>query len=284
MDTSTEHMNTSRVNTKITAMIVEDEPLARQGLMLKLKEVSCLQVVSACASALDAKLLVQEQTPDVIFLDVEMPGMSGIQFVEWMQDNMPSLPLIVFVTAFKEFALNAFEFEAFDYLLKPFADDRFDSCITRLEKHFIDSKKVTEHDQLDSMLKRKTGNSIEGLMDKLDRSDAHNLEQMDQTISLKSGTEWLRIQLSSINWIEAAGDYMCVHTQDGTHIIRKTLKQFEADLDPKTFARVNRSAILNLQKLTKLTPNSNGEYIAQLTSGDTVKVTRNYKHLLDELG
>lgn len=283
MDTSSEHMNTSTTSNKITTMIVEDEPLARQGLMLKLKEVPSLQVVSACASALDAKLLVQEQKPDVIFLDVEMPGMSGIQFVEWMQDNMPSLPLIIFVTAFKEFALNAFEFEAFDYLLKPFADDRFDNCISRLEKHFTDVKKITEHDQLDSMLKRKTGNSIEGLMDKLDRSDAHNLEQMEQTISLKSGTEWLRIQLCSINWIEAAGDYMCVHTQDGTHIIRKTLKQFEADLNPKTFARVNRSAILNLQKLTKLTPNSNGEYIAQLTSGDTVKVTRNYKHLLDEL-
>ncbi|MEM0910306.1 MAG: LytTR family DNA-binding domain-containing protein [Pseudomonadota bacterium] len=278
MDTSSE-----RINAKISAMIVEDEPLARQGLMLKLKDVSTIQVVSACASALDAKYLVQEQAPDVIFLDVEMPGMSGLQFVAWMQDNMPSLPLIIFVTAYKEFALNAFEFEAFDYLLKPFADDRFNNCIIRLERHFDAIKKLSEHEQLDSILQRKTGNNIGGLMDRLDRSDTNSLDQLDQTISLKSGTEWLRIQLSSINWIEAAGDYMCVHTQDGTHIIRKTLKQFEADLNPNTFARVNRSAILNVHKLTKLTPNSNGEYIAQLTSGDTVKVTRNYKHLLDEL-
>ena len=100
---------------------------------------------------------------------------------------------------------------------------------------------------------------------------------------MKSGSEWVRVKLDDILWIEAAGDYMCVHTSDGTHIIRKTLKQFEQELDAKLFSRVNRSAIINLTKLVKLTPNSNGEYIAQLNTGENVKVSRKYKFKLDEL-
>lgn len=264
-------------------MIVDDEPLAREGLMLHLNATGCIRVISACASANDAKLALEHYAPDVIFLDIEMPGLSGIDFAQWLQINAQNPPKIVFVTAFQEFAIKAFEFEAFDYLLKTFAEERFSACIDKLKVAFSESAVVEEHKKLGELLVRKTGNSLNTFIQDLAISEPGKLKEMEQTISLKSGTHWLRVQLSSINWIEAAGDYMCVHTQDGTHIIRKTLKQFEDDLTHKQFVRVNRSAIINLTKMKKLTPNSNGEYFALLTCGDTVKVTRNYKLQLDEL-
>lgn len=268
---------------QITAMIVDDEPLAREGLLLRIQSTSSLKVVCSCASANEAMLSIKELTPDVVFLDIEMPGMSGIDFARWIQQNMNQAPKIVFVTAFREFALDAFDFEAFDYLLKPFADDRFDNCVAKLEKVYSKEALVHEHKKLDQLLVSKTGNNIDKFMHKLEQAAPGKLNEVKDTISLKSGTEWLRVKLDSILWIEAAGDYMCVHTQQGTHIIRKTLKQFQDELDTEIFTRVNRSAIINLSKLTKLTPNSNGEYIALLCSGDNVKVTRKYKLQLDEL-
>ncbi|MFT5542511.1 MAG: two-component system LytT family response regulator [Glaciecola sp.] len=271
------------MNTPITAMIVDDETLAREGLILRLQEISSIKVVSSCASAKEAQLAINEYAPDVIFLDIEMPGMSGIEFARWLQDNAKCSSKIVFVTAYREFALNAFDFEAFDYLLKPFADDRFENCVSKLKKAFEQRNLVEEHHQLDKLLVSKTGNSINTFMQNLQQAEPGKISEMQQTISLKSGTQWLRVRLDSIFWIEAAGDYMCVHTQDGTHIIRKTLKEFESELVSKDFIRTNRSAIINLNKLSKLTPNSNGEYFALLTSGDNVKVTRKYKLQLDEL-
>jgi two-component system LytT family response regulator len=271
------------MNTPITAMIVDDEILAREGLILRLQELASIKVISSCASAKEAQLAINEYAPDVIFLDIEMPGMSGIEFARWLRDTAHCPAKIVFVTAYREFALNAFDFEAFDYLLKPFADDRFDACVSKLNKAFEQCSLVEEHRQLDKLLVSKTGNSINTFMQSLQQALPGKISEMQQTISLKSGTQWLRVRLDSIFWIEAAGDYMCVHTQDGTHIIRKTLKEFESELVSKDFIRANRSAIINLNKLSKLTPNSNGEYHALLTSGDSVKVTRKYKLQLDEL-
>ena len=148
---------------------------------------------------------------------------------------------------------------------------------------FSQGEVVRRHQELDKLLNRKTGNSIDGFMHNLEVSTAAPLSELQQTISLKSGSEWLRVRLDSILWIEAVGDYMCVHTQEGNHIIRKTLKQFEEELDRQNFPRVSRSAIVNLGKLSKLTPNSNGEYIAHLSSGEQIKVSRKYKFKLDEL-
>lgn len=267
----------------ITAMIVDDESLAREGLILRLQDINYVKVVSSCASAKEAQLAIESYAPDVIFLDIEMPSMSGIDFAKWLRDDAKSVSKIVFVTAYREFALNAFDFEAFDYLLKPFSEERFVACLNKLKKEFQQRSLAQEHQQLDKLLVSKTGNSINTFMQNLEHAEPGKISEMQQTISLKSGTQWLRVKLNSILWIEAAGDYMCVHTHEGMHIIRKTLKEFESELLAKEFMRANRSAIINLTKVTKLTPNSNGEYIAMLSSGDNVKVTRKYKLQLDEL-
>ncbi|PKG93044.1 LytTR family DNA-binding domain-containing protein [Paraglaciecola sp. MB-3u-78] len=268
---------------QLTAIIVDDERLAREGLMLRLNDDPRFDVVAQCPSAQHALNAIEQFQPDIAFVDIEMSGLSGLELAELLSQNTTPVPKIVFVTAFREFALNAFEFQAFDYLLKPFSDDRLASCLSKLTDSFFDSDVVLQHHKLDELLSRKTGNSIDGFIRNLEVTSGGSMSELQRSVSMKSGSEWIRVRLDDISWIEAAGDYMCVHTLDGTHIIRKTLKQFEQELDPNLFPRVNRSAMINMSKLKRLTPNSNGEYEAQLTSGDSVKVSRKYKFKLEEL-
>ncbi|MEO9946801.1 LytTR family DNA-binding domain-containing protein [Paraglaciecola sp.] len=267
----------------IKVILVDDEPLSCEGLRLRLSQDERVHILAECNNAELALTCIIELQPDVVFLDIKMPGMSGLDLAMYLNLHMQVSPKIVFVTAFQEFAIDAFEFKAFDYLLKPFFDNRLVACIDNLEEALAESEAATQHKKLDSLLLRKTGKSIDGLMQNLELSARTSLESMQQVISLKNGSEWLRVKIDTISWIEAAGDYMCVHTTEGTHIIRKTLKQFEKELDSEVFARVSRSAMVNLSKLLKLTPNSNGEYMALLSTGDVVKVSRKFKYKLDEL-
>ncbi len=268
---------------QLTVIIVDDETLAREGLMLRLSADIRFDVVAQCSSAFYALDAIEQFQPDIAFLDIEMPGLSGLELAEQLSKKLSPVPKVVFVTAFKEFALNAFEFYAFDYLLKPISDDRLASCLSKLIESFFDRDVVLQHLKLDELLSRKTGNSIDGFIRNLEVTSGGSMSELQRTVSMKSGSEWIRVRLDDISWIEAAGDYMCVHTLEGIHIIRKTLKQFEEELAPNLFPRVNRSAMINLSKLKKLTPNSNGEYVAQLTSGESVKVSRKYKFKLEEL-
>jgi two-component system LytT family response regulator len=268
---------------QLTAIIVDDERLAREGLMLRLNDDARFDVVAQCPSAHHALDAIKQFQPDIAFVDIEMPGLSGLELAELLSKNTTPVPKVVFVTAFREFALNAFEFQAFDYLLKPFSDDRLASCLRKLADSFFDSDVVLQHLKLDELLSRKTGNSIDGFIRNLEVTSGGLMSELQRSVSMKSGSEWIRVRLDDISWIEAAGDYMCVHTLEGTHIIRKTLKQFEQELDPNLFPRVSRSAMINMSKLKRLTPNSNGEYVALLTTGDSVKVSRKYKFKLEEL-
>jgi two-component system LytT family response regulator len=268
---------------QLTAIIVDDERLAREGLRLRLNDDDRFDVVAQCPSAHHALDVIEQFQPDIAFVDIEMPGLSGLELAELLSKNTSAVPKVVFVTAFREFALNAFEFRAFDYLLKPFSDDRLASCLSKLADSFFDSDVVLQHLKLDELLSRKTGNSIDGFIRNLEVTSGGSMSELQRTVSMKSGSDWIKVRLDDITWIEAAGDYMCLHTSEGTHIIRKTLKQFEQELDPTLFPRVNRSAMINLSKLKRLTPNSNGEYLAQLTSGDSVKVSRKFKFKLEEL-
>ncbi len=268
---------------QLTAIIVDDESLAREGLRLRLSSDTRIAVVAQCPSAQHALDAIQQFQPDVAFVDIEMPGITGLELAAQLETLTATPPQVVFVTGFKEFALNAFEFQAFDYLLKPISESRLARCLTKLTHALENQSLLQQHKKLNELLSQKTGNSINGFLHSLESSNGASLHELRQTLSLKCGNEWLRVKLANITWIEAAGDYMCVHTQDGTHIIRKTLKQFEQELNPQLFARVSRSAMINISQLEKLSPNANGEYLATLGCGETVKVSRKYKFKLDEL-
>lgn len=268
---------------QISTIIVDDEPLAREGLAIRMKAFDDFNVLAECANGLEALEVICGSQPDVVFLDIEMPGLNGLELIKSLNQQNIALPKIVFVTAFPDFAIQAFDQQAFDYLLKPFSEERLTICLEQLRNDHLQNQALSKQQKLDRLLYNKTGRSLDGFINTLEHSKHTNLDELQQTISLKSGTEWLRIRLDSILWIEAAGDYMCVHTREGTHIIRKTLRQFENELDKQNFPRISRSAIVNLNKVSKFTPNSNGEYIAHLSTGDQVKVSRLYKMKLDEL-
>ncbi|AEE24184.1 LytR/AlgR family response regulator transcription factor [Paraglaciecola chathamensis] len=270
----------------ISVLVVDDEPLAREGLALRLAEYENITVLGCCNNAKQAYDAISVNQPDVVFLDIEMPGKTGLELAEQLREEGNSAT-IVFVTAFREFAVNAFDFQAFDYLLKPFSEERLKECIEKLSSAMDMTQVVDQHKKLGTLLSRKTGNSIDSFIHSLEVSNElsnnNELHELQQIISLKSGSQWIRVKLDDIVWIEAAGDYMCVHTINDTHIIRKTLKQFEEELDSVHFPRVSRSAIINIAKLSTLTPNSNGEYVAELGNNVQVKVGRKYKFCIEEL-
>ncbi|MDO6838854.1 LytTR family DNA-binding domain-containing protein [Paraglaciecola chathamensis] len=270
----------------ISVLVVDDEPLAREGLALRLAEYENITVLGCCNNAKQAYDAISVNQPDVVFLDIEMPGKTGLELAEQLREE-GNPATIVFVTAFREFAVNAFDFQASDYLLKPFSEERLKECIEKLSSAMDMTQVVDQHKKLGTLLSRKTGNSIDSFIHSLEVSNElsnnNELQELQQIISLKSGSQWIRVKLDDIVWIEAAGDYMCVHTINDTHIIRKTLKQFEEELDSVHFPRVSRSAIINIAKLSTLTPNSNGEYVAELGNNVQVKVGRKYKFCIEEL-
>ncbi|MDC0603079.1 LytTR family DNA-binding domain-containing protein [Aliiglaciecola sp.] len=268
---------------QISVIIADDESLAREGLALRLQQASGFEIQDQCHNGTLAYQSIIQHLPDVVFLDIEMPGINGLELIRKLNLIDSYEPKIIFVTAYQDFALKAFDYKAFDYLLKPFSEERLSRCLKNVCIAIEERNAKDKQASLDKMLSRKTGKSLDSFIHSLESASQTNLDELKHTISMKSGTQWLRIHIDSILWIEAAGDYLCVHTTEQTHIVRKTLRQLESELDASHFPRMNRSSIVNMSKVTHLTPNSNGEYIATLITGTEVKVGRKYKMKLDEL-
>lgn len=274
-------MSTEMGSMKI--LIADDELLARRGLQQRLTNFEQIDILSLCANGTETFEQIIKHRPDAVFLDIEMPGLTGMELLKELVNLNYDLPYIVFTTAYQNFALDAFEFEPCDYLLKPFDQERLDICVKRIEKTLAQRRAIEEREKLSGLLSRKTGKSLDSFIENLEQSSQCQLSELQTRLSFKVGTEWIKVAINDIHWIEAAGDYMCLHLADSQQIIRKTMKQLEVELDESHFPRVSRSAIVNVSKIVKLTPNSNGEYHALLSSGDTVKITRKYKFKLDEL-
>ncbi len=273
---------------KITVAVADDEPLARQGMLARISSFSQLEVVASFSNGPETLDYLNDCPPDAIFLDIEMPGINGVDIVREVLrahsgEAQHRMPYVVFTTAHQEFAVDAFELGQCDYLLKPITQERLEACVHRLQKFAQERLQIEQHEQLQQLLPKKVGKSLDSFLDNLSRPGSTRLSDIKTTISVKIGSEWLKLPLKDIDWIEAAGDYLCVHVGEQQHIVRKTMKQMEQELPAKQFPRLNRSAIVNIDKLSRLSPNSNGEYSATLTSGAVVKVSRKYKFKLDEL-
>lgn len=267
----------------VKVLIADDETLARQGLMSRLSKFSHLEILPLCENGNEALNSIIRHQPDAVFLDIEMPGLTGIELLNKLLEQKHQLPYVVFTTAHQSFALEAFNFESCDYLLKPVDCDRLAICIQRIEKAIEQQKAFAMQEKLQQLLTRKTGKTLDGFIENLESDNQCQLNDLQNYISFKSGTEWIKIALQDIDWIEAVGDYMCLHVNGKQQIIRKTMKQLESELDASHFPRVSRSAMVNVTKINKLTPNSNGEYFAHLKCETVVKVTRKYKYKLEEI-
>jgi two-component system, LytTR family, response regulator len=255
------------------AIIVDDEALARQGLALRLAEIAGVEVVQQCANGEEAIAAIMEHSPDLVFLDIQMPGMTGFELIKEIQSD--ALPMVIFVTAYDAFAIDAFNVHAIDYLLKPVEVDRLAAAIEKAKHSKVQQAALDEKQRLMELVVSVTGKSAAAIAELLD-SEEELVEHADR-LAIKDGSSITFVPVRDIDWIDAAGDYMCVHVKGETHIMRTTMKELEAKLDPLIFQRVHRSTIVNLERVEKVSSHINGEFHLTLSCGSSLKMSRSYK-------
>jgi two-component system, LytTR family, response regulator len=265
------------LNRKIRAIVVDDELLAHKALRAMLKDDPEMEVIAECRNGKEAVKAIREQSPDIVFLDIQMPEMDGFQVVE--EIGVARMPVTVFVTAYDKHALRAFEAHALDYLLKPFDHDRFNTALQRA-KTFVRQQKLGEiNESLFAVLK-----DLKPKSDELpsETGKVAEKEPIDRVV-IKSGGRIYFLKTEEIDWVEGTSNYLTLHSANGTHLIRETMGAFHAKLDPKKFLRIHRSTIVNIDRIKDITPLFKGEYIISLTTGKRLRSSRGYRHELRPL-
>lgn len=268
-------------STRIRTVIVDDESLARRGIEIRLQAHSDIDIVAQCVNGREALEAIAREQPDLLFLDIQMPGLSGLDVLERLPQE--SMPMIVFVTAFDRYALDAFDAQALDYLLKPINDARFNQALERVRSWSQQRQALAQREQLMKLLAATKGESAidaSSLQEHLRGSGASSYADI---LPIRDQSDTVRVDVAKIDWIDAAGDYMCVHAEGQTYVLRETMKSLEAILDPKKFSRVHRSTIVNVQRVRRLRPHTNGEYFLTLEDGQEIKLSRSYRDRVDQL-
>lgn len=260
---------------KIRTIIVDDEKLAIQGLQLRLDKFPDVEVIETCANGREAIRKIKTEKPDLVFLDVQMPGFDGFSVVKGVMEIDP--PLFVFVTAYEEHAIRAFEANAINYLMKPVDEDKLADTLERVRTRLAEKRSAEEAEKLKDVLAEVAPDAIENLPAEDESSSSGRYEKL---INVKDRGQIFRVDVDTIEHIEAAGDYMCIYTGDNSLILRETMKDLERRLDPRVFQRVHRSTIVNLDQVRQVKPHTNGECFLVLESGAEVKVSRSYRDVV----
>ena len=257
----------------IRTLLVDDEPLAIQGLELRLQPFADIEIVGRAANGREAIRSIRTEKPDLVFLDVQMPGFDGFSVVAALADVVP--PLFVFVTAYSDHALRAFDAQAVDYLMKPVEPERLTQTIERVRIRLQERRMGDEAARLAAKLAEVDPESVASLAPAEPSAD-----RFEKIINVKDQGQIFRVEVDRIEKIDAAGDYMCLSTAEQTLILRETMKDMERRLDPRKFQRVHRSTIVNLDNVRQVKPHTNGECFLTLASGATVKVSRSYRDVV----
>jgi two-component system LytT family response regulator len=266
------------VNT-LSTIIVDDESLARRGLALRLQHMPQIDVVAECANGEEALRAVAEFSPDLVFLDIQMPGLGGFDVISRLQSD--NLPMIIFVTAFDQYAVEAFRVHAIDYVLKPVDDDRLHEAVERALAHRQQQQTERSKEKLVDLVMGLTGASASSVEQMAAGQAASG--KWPEKITIRDGGKIHLIRVSDIDWVDAAGDYMCLHAGGDTHIMRTTMKQLEAMLDPNRFMRIHRSTIVNTARINSAESLNNGEYLLTLEGDARLKVSRGYRERVRDL-
>lgn len=271
------------METNIKAIIVDDEPLARKGLAIRLEEFEHITVVGQCQNGIEAVTLIPQIRPDLVFLDIQMPGLNGFQVINKLRELNQPIPIIIFVTAYDSYAIKAFDIHALDYVLKPIDATRLKEALDKVSEVFELHKEGDQKHKLAKLVADFTGDDCEEILRRLASGEDIDTQRYPDILAIKDGSEVTRVPVDQIQWIDAAGDYMCVHTNDGTHIMRRTMKELEEDLDPKKFVRAHRSAIVNINFVNKLVSHVSGEYHLVLDNGTELKVSRSHRDRVKDM-
>lgn len=257
---------------QIRALVVDDEGPARQRLLELLERRAEVTVVGECAGGVAAVRLIREARPELLFLDVQMPGLGGFEVVE--QVGVEHLPVTVFVTAFDQYALRAFEASALDYLLKPYSDERFDLCLARALAHV----RTQRREELSARLLSLLGHAGEpGTPAAAAATPQPHAARHLERLLIKTGGRVLFLPASDVDWIEAAGVYVQLHAGGRKYLHRASLAELESQLDPEQFIRIHRSSVVNISSVKELQPHSHGDYVAILKDGTRLKLSRSYR-------
>lgn len=244
----------------IRVLVVDDEELSRERIISFLKDEKDFIIAGECSSGTEALEKIKSLMPDLVFLDIQMPGMNGIDV---LQNIDAPLPQIIFVTAYDEYAIKAFELNAADYLLKPFSKERFIKTIDKVKQN-LSSTGLNE--------------KVLGLI-----SDLQKKEKFLSRFIVKSSQTFTFVPVDEVNYIEAEGNYIKIKTQNGSHLVRDTITRTCARLNPADFVRVHRSLIVNVNKIKQMQTHFNGEYIIVLKDNTKLRTGRNYKEAVEKI-
>lgn len=248
---------------EISTLIVDDEPLARERIRRMLGSEKDIKVVGECGNGKEAITLIKNLNPDLIFLDIQMPEKNGFDVLEEIQSEQ--MPTIIFVTAYDQYAIRAFEVCALDYLLKPFNSKRFQTSLKRVRE------------QLEKSRNEDSAQIYASLLDELKMK-----KQYLEKFVVKSSGRIYFLKPEEISWIEAAGNYIILHAGEETHMLRETMNNLEAKLDPAKFSRIHRSTIVNSERIKEIYPLFNGDFMVVLKDKTELPVSRNYRKRLFE--
>ena len=261
-------MSTAVSTPVLRCLLVDDEPLARRGLRHRLNRIGGVEIVAEAGNGREALVLIGQHEIDLMFLDIQMPGIDGFGVLQALP--VSRWPLVVFVTAFDQYAIEAFRVHAVDYLLKPVEDESLRQALARAQQRRRGSELEIEHTRLLAMMAAERSQSLG--------------EHADDRLTLKDGSQLIRVPLAEIRWIDAAGDYVVVHTDQDNHVARATLRELEERLPAERFVRIHRSTIVHTRYIRRLRPHINGEYFVDLDGGQELKLSRGYREQLDKLG
>jgi len=242
----------------LRVLVIDDEPPARRKLLMMLAGEPDIDVVGQAANGIDAVAAIEKLKPDVIFLDIQMPGMNGFEVLEAIDTE--AVPLVVFVTAFDQHAVRAFEVHAADYLLKPFDRTRLQNCLARLRD---------AHESMDSKLKK--------LLEEFRPRDYLT------RVIVKSRGRVLFLNVEDVDWIETSANYVELHSGRNSYLLRETLQSLETRLNPRQFARLHRTIIVNIDRIRELQPWSHGDFIVILKDETKLRMSRRYRENLSSV-
>jgi two-component system LytT family response regulator len=249
---------------RIRTLIVDDEPLARERVRALLTEEADVDIVGECGDGAEAVASMEREAPDLVFLDVQIPEIDGFGVIERV--GLDKTPVVVFVTAYDQYALQAFEVHAVDYLLKPFDQDRFQKAMARARQ---------------AVQLRRNGDVNERLVALL--QDLKTPQGPLERLVVKSSGRLFFLRVEEIDWIESSGNYVCLHVGAESHLLRETMNGIEAKLDPARFIRIHRTAIVNIDRIKELQPLFHGEYDVVLRTGMTLTLSRGYRDRIQGL-
>lgn len=253
------------MTTSIRVLIVDDEPLARRGVRSRLRKHSDIEIVAECATGRAAVAAIRERAPDLVFLDVQMPHMNGFEVLRILEHD--KIPAVIFLTAYDQYALEAFSVHALDYLLKPIDDARFESAL-------LHARETIRNHDLPDFEKR--------IRELVKNSGGCEAVRYETRFSVRTGQRIVVVLVSDIDWIEACGDYVTLHAGNRTHLLRQTMNKMESQLDPGRFLRIHRSTIVQTSRIRELVALDNREFLLRLSDGKELKTSRSYSEQIEK--